>query len=60
MNDFIYINGRPVYVSDENEDTFELTEFAPDGEQTKYIVAKKQCERSVNGNMTAKKYKLEF
>ena len=60
MDNVIYIEDKPFYIYDEDSQHYELVDFAPDGEQFRYIVAKQHCDYSEPDHITATQFTLQF
>lgn len=60
MDKFIMVNEKPVYVVKEGTAYYELVEFAPDGEEIRYVVSKDQCDYTESGLIKANHVELQF
>ncbi|WP_426446037.1 hypothetical protein ACP26L_20940 [Paenibacillus sp. S-38] len=59
MNRRVIVQGSPFPIQYEHENGYELMDFAPDGEEVRYIVSKADCVLGQDGSLYADEFEVE-
>ncbi|AFC31206.1 hypothetical protein PM3016_4442 [Paenibacillus mucilaginosus 3016] len=59
MDRTVIVQGKQFPIQYEHEGSYELMEFAPDGEEVRYIVSKADCRMGRDGRLYADLFEVD-